>query len=75
MPLPWNYRIVRYKDGSGFGLHRVYYKKGGFFRPDVLYHSPCIFTCDPEEGPSGIILDVRLALQDLEKFIEIIDEE
>jgi len=25
----WNYRIVRYSDGSGFGLHEVHYNNDG----------------------------------------------
>ena len=25
----WNYRIVKYADGSGYGMHEVYYNKRG----------------------------------------------
>jgi hypothetical protein len=27
--MSWNYRIVRYADGSGFGLHEVHYDAAG----------------------------------------------
>jgi hypothetical protein len=27
--MSWNYRIVKYADGSGFGLHEVHYDKKG----------------------------------------------
>lgn len=27
--MSWNYRVVRYKDGSGFGVHEVYYDGDG----------------------------------------------
>ena len=27
--MTWNYRIVKYSDGSGYGLHEVYYDRRG----------------------------------------------
>lgn len=27
--MTWNYRIVRYKERSGFGLHEIYYDDDG----------------------------------------------
>ena len=50
--MSWNYRIVRYKDGSGFGLHEVYYDAEG--EPWGMTKEPCSFVCDADEGPQGI---------------------
>lgn len=48
----WNYRIVKYKDGSGFGLHEVFYDKDG--EPWAMTENPASFVCDNDEGPNGI---------------------
>jgi len=36
--MPWNHRLVRYRDGSGYGVHEVYYNKDG---------QPCAMTQEP----------------------------
>jgi len=50
--MTWNYRIVKYRDGSGFGLHEVMYDDDGL--PWAMTANPCTFACGIEEGPAGI---------------------
>lgn len=50
--MTWNYRIVRYHDDKGFGLHEVYYDEAG--QPKSMTASPVGFACGVEEGPDGI---------------------
>jgi len=42
--MSWNYRIVRYKDGSGFGVHEVYYDGCG--KPSSMTEQPVPFCGD-----------------------------
>lgn len=63
--MSWNYRIVRYKDASGFGLHEVYYDKGGF--PYSMTADAVRFTCGPDEGPEGITERLMMARTDARK--------
>ena len=49
--MSWNYRIVKYLDDKGFGLHEVYYDKDG--EPWGMTKWPVTFACDLEEGPGG----------------------
>lgn len=48
----WNYRIVRYRDGLGYGLHEVYYDSEG--KPWGMTARPAAFACDVEEGTAGV---------------------
>jgi hypothetical protein len=69
--MTWNYRIVRYKDGSGFGLHEVQYDETG--KAKSMTAEPCVFACDLEEGPDGIRASLGMAMKDAstrEIFIE-----
>lgn len=50
--MTWNYRIVRYRDNKGFGLHEVYYDSEG--RPWSMTVEPATFACDVDEGPEGV---------------------
>jgi hypothetical protein len=61
----WNYRIVRYKNGSGFGLHEVYYDANG----DAwgMTSDPAGFTCDLDEGPKSIVEQLLTARVDARK--------
>jgi hypothetical protein len=59
----WNYRIIRYSDGSGFGLHEVFYENGA---PVSMTAEPIPFISDSEEGPQGVIESLRMALADAE---------
>lgn len=46
--MSWNYRIVKYSDGSGFGLHEVYYDSEG--KEKAMTDKPAGFVGDtPEE--------------------------
>jgi hypothetical protein len=51
-PMSWNYRIVRYHDGEGFGLHEVFYDDAGL--PWGMTENPASFVCGTDEGPAGI---------------------
>lgn len=48
----WNYRIVRYANGEGYGLHEVMYDDKGL--PWAMTADPCTFACGINEGPQGI---------------------
>ena len=63
--MSWNYRIVRYRNNEGFGLHEVYYDKDG--HPWGMTEEPVRFACDAEEGPSGIITSLLTARVDARK--------
>lgn len=48
----WIYQIVKYRDGSGFGLHEVYYNGddepwGMTEKPETLRIGPCTADDDP----------------------------
>jgi len=58
----WNYRIVKYKNGSGFGLHEVFYNKEG--ATSGITESPVKFAGDT---PQAIREDLELALRDVSK--------
>lgn len=58
----WNYRLVKYADGSGFGLHEVYYDDDG--NPDAMTQDPIGFQCDLEEGAETISEMLAQALED-----------
>lgn len=60
----WNYRIVKYKTGDGYGLHEVYYDDVG--EAWAMTKDPISFGCDIEEGPEGVLSSIRLALQSVE---------
>lgn len=59
----WNYRIVRHhKPAEWLGLHEVYYDEDG--NPNALTAQPISFSCDPDEGPGGIVGSLEMALAD-----------
>lgn len=60
--MPWNYRIVEYRDGSGFGLHEVMYDNDGL--PWSMTEEPATFTCDRDEGPNGVKQSLLMARVD-----------
>jgi hypothetical protein len=61
----WNYRIVKYRDGSGYGLHEVYYdrRNGNVGRTE----HPISFSCDAEEGPAALVEALERALKDAQE--------
>ena len=34
--MTWNYRVVKYSDGSGYGLHEIYYDDDGVEIRDLV---------------------------------------
>ena len=60
--MTWNYRIVRYADGSGYGLHEVYYDKHG--NAESMTSEPATFFGDTQEELVGSVMvaktDMRL---------------
>ena len=53
--MPWNYRIVKYADESGYGLHEVHYDKDG--QEKSMTENPTYFTGDtPEEVRDGLMM-------------------
>lgn len=58
--MTWNYRIVKYSDAGGYGLHEVYYNSAG--KPCGMTEESCRFFADAEEGPSGIVDSLQRAL-------------
>ncbi len=60
--MTWNYRIVKYKDGSGYGLHEVYYNKDG--EVHSMTTEPASFACGDDEGVGGVMNSLRMAYQD-----------
>lgn len=61
----WNYRIVQYRDGGGYGLHEVYYDDDGL--PWSMTKQPASFVCGMEEGPAGIAGALMMARTDARK--------
>ena len=64
--MSWNYRIVRYRDHAGLGLHEVYYDDAG--EPWGMTAEAVRFVCDAEEGESGIVASLVQALADVRKY-------
>ncbi|WP_026607096.1 hypothetical protein [Methylocapsa acidiphila] len=60
----WNYRIVRYADGRGFGLHEIFYDEAGV--PETMTAEPIAFTVEAEEGPSDLVDMLKEAVFDAE---------
>jgi hypothetical protein len=60
--MTWNYRVVRYRDGTGYGLHEVHYDDEG--EPWSMTQRPASFACDAAEGPEGIRDSLLAALVD-----------
>jgi len=58
----WNYRIVKYRNDDGFGLHEVHYNADG--RAWAMTEDPVGFVCDADEGMAAIVGMMVLALKD-----------
>jgi hypothetical protein len=67
----WDYRIIRYADGRGYGLHETYYDENG--APIAMTADPISFSTDASEGPNAIYESLRTALSDAENR-PILDE-
>lgn len=59
--MSWNYRIVKYADDSGYGVHEVYYNPDG--SPRSMTQEPAVITGDTEseirEATSMMMADTR----------------
>lgn len=60
--MSWNYRIVRYLNNEGFGLHEVMYDEKGLAWS--MTETPISFVCGIDEGPNGIRQSLLLAQLD-----------
>ena len=58
----WNYRIVRYRDGSGYGLHEVHYDAYGSVV--LMGARPAAFVLYEDEDVGGIVASLERALRD-----------
>lgn len=45
--MTWNYRVVRYRNGEGYGLHEVYYDAAG--QPWAMTEKPATFCAHIED--------------------------
>jgi hypothetical protein len=62
--MSWNYRLVRYRDGSGYGLHEIVYDGDG--QPTGMTEQPISFGCDRNEDAVKEISEaLKLALNDV----------
>ena len=53
--MSWNYRIVEYADGDGFGLHEVHYNADG--KEVSMTSRPAVFIGDtPEELREALMM-------------------
>ena len=57
--MSWNYRIVKYPDGGGYGLHEVHYDDNG--KAKNMTESPAAFVGETEHE---VIRSLRMALND-----------
>ncbi len=58
----WNYRVVSYRDGSGYGPHEVYYDDNAL--PWGMTQEPAKFCFDSEQD---VINALKKALRDAQK--------
>jgi hypothetical protein len=61
--MSWNYRVIEYKDGSGFGLHEVFYDDNG--QPWGMTEDAIRFVSNKDEGPKGIAKSLMMARTDV----------
>jgi hypothetical protein len=69
--MSWNYRIVQYVNGDGYGLHEVYYDEDG--EAWCMTQEPASFVAGLDEGPKGIRQGLLMARVDAIKrpvFVE-----
>jgi hypothetical protein len=69
--MSWNYRMVRYHDGSGYGIHEVFYRPDGTV--EGWTKEPVTFSVDTDETPDDLRDSLRRALKDATER-EIFDE-
>ena len=67
--MTWSYRIVKYADGSGFGIHEVYYCDDGE-EISTMTKDPIWFVGDTPEDVRG---SLEMAIKDA-IYREVLDE-
>lgn len=65
--MTWNYRLIRYADGS-VGLHEVHYNAKG--NPVARTERPATFVSD---DAAGLAASLRMALADVERLPVLAD--
>ena len=66
--MTWNYRIVEYADGTGFGLHKVDYNIKG--EPVSMTVEPTGFVGETKEDVAELILLARADADARPVFVE-----
>ncbi len=67
----WRYQLVRYRDGSGIGVHEVYCDVAG--RPFGMTAEPVRFHIDTDETAASLLQSVLDAAADILRY-PILDE-
>lgn len=71
--MSWNYRVVKYANNEGFGLHEVYYDAKG--KIDGWTEDP-ILTCSADEVPEiEFIKEFKAMTRDIENEAFLEEEE
>ena len=60
--MSWNYRIVQYPDGGGYGLHEVHYDDKG--KEKNMTAEPAAFVGDTKRE---VIASLRMAFDDVRR--------
>jgi hypothetical protein len=55
--MSWNYRLVKYANGSGFGVHEVHYDANG--NPQSMTAEPATFVGEAPEDIADALLKAR----------------
>ncbi len=66
--MTWNYRIVKYADGTGYGLHEVHYDKNG--EPVSMSAEPTGFVSETPHGIHDAMLIARTDARHRPVFVE-----
>lgn len=66
--MTWNYRIVEYADGDGYGLHEVHYDADG--KEISMTANPAGFVGDTPEEIRGALLLAKVDATKRPIFIE-----
>jgi hypothetical protein len=59
--MTWNYRVIRHDEGH-LALHEVYYDDDG--KPNRVTTEPVTFVAESDDGITGLINSLELALND-----------
>ena len=71
--MSWNYRVIRYANNEGFGLHEVYYDESG--KVEGWTEDPVI-TCSANESfEREFIRELKAMMKDIESAGPVIEED